>query len=69
MRRALPVLGVIPSLAVLGSGYFANRTEPYVLGMPFLLFWVCLCAVLTCALLGIAHLLDPQNRPDDREEP
>lgn len=64
MRKALPVLGIIPSVAVLGAGYFANRAEPYVLGMPFLLFWVCLWAVLTCVLLGTAYLLDPENREE-----
>ena len=70
MRKALAVLGAVPAVGVLGGGYLANRTEPYVLGMPFLLFWVSLCAVLTTALLGIVYLLDPNNRaPNDREEP
>jgi hypothetical protein len=64
VRKALPVLGAVPFTAVLGGSFFANRTEPYVLGMPFLLFWVSLWAVLTCVLLGVAYLLDPRNRED-----
>lgn len=64
MRKGLGLLGVVPFAGVLGGVYFANRTEPYVLGMPFLLFWVSLWAVLTSALLAAVYLLDPRNRED-----
>lgn len=65
MRKALAAVSAVPAVAVLGGAHFANRTEPYVLGMPFLLFWVALWAVLSCALLGVVYLLDPRNREQD----
>lgn len=64
MRTGLAVLGALPFVGLIGGVYFANRTEPYVLGMPFLLFWVSLWVVLTSALLAIVYLLDPHNRED-----
>lgn len=64
LRTGLAVLGALPFVGLLGGVYFANRTEPYVLGMPFLLFWVSLWVVLTSALLAIVYLLDPHNRED-----
>ena len=64
MRKGLGLLGAVPFVGLLGGVYVANRTEPYVLGMPFLLFWVSLWAVLTSAVLAAVYLLDPRNRED-----
>ncbi len=36
---------------------FANRLEPVVLGLPFLLFWILGWVLLTPVFLGVAYLL------------
>jgi len=38
--RAHHGLALIPATALLGAPWFANRVEPRVLGMPFLLAWL-----------------------------
>src|ERR671929_91078 len=38
--RLIYLLGALPFLGILGGIVFANRVEPYVLGMPFILFWL-----------------------------
>jgi hypothetical protein len=51
-------LAVIPPVALLGGIPFVNRVEPYVLGLPFLLFWIVLWVVLTSVTMGVILLLD-----------
>ena len=34
------VLAALPFLGILVGMFFANWVEPYVLGLPFVLFWV-----------------------------
>jgi hypothetical protein len=46
---ALVVLGFMPP--VIG---WANRAEPFVLGIPFLLFWVGFMTVMTTVLMSLA---------------
>ncbi|MBV8931186.1 MAG: DUF3311 domain-containing protein, partial [Kutzneria sp.] len=38
MRLRYLIAGV-PVAGILGGPFVANRTEPYVLGLPFILFW------------------------------
>ena len=33
-------LSALPFLGILGGIFFNNRVQPYVLGLPFALFWV-----------------------------
>src|SRR4051794_7735081 len=37
--KPIHLLGAIPFLGILGGIFFVNRVTPYVLGMPFILFW------------------------------
>ncbi|KYD10036.1 hypothetical protein B4119_4253 [Parageobacillus caldoxylosilyticus] len=46
---------------------FANKIEPYVLGMPFLLFWIVFWMVLSSVILTIVYRLDPDNKGSDPE--
>ncbi|KJK54993.1 permease [Saccharothrix sp. ST-888] len=65
----LPLLGAVPFGGILGGVFFANRVTPYVLGMPFLLFWVVLWVVLSSAVMAAVYRLDPDNRePGEAEE-
>lgn len=46
-------------MGILGGVIFANRVEPFVLGMPFLLFWIVLWVVLTSGMVfSLASGLD-----------
>jgi len=60
-------LGAVPFLGILGGVIFANRVEPFVLGMPFLLFWIVLWVVLTSVIMAIVYQLDPANKEDEAE--
>ncbi|MFB7664202.1 DUF3311 domain-containing protein [Kitasatospora sp. NPDC056138] len=65
----LPLLGAVPFGGILGGVFFANRVTPYVLGMPFILFWVVLWVVLSSVVMAVVHRLDPDNRePGGAEE-
>jgi hypothetical protein len=60
--RLRHLLGVLPALGMLGGVWFADRTEPYVLGLPFILFWMVAWVVLTSVVLAVIYKLDPANR-------
>jgi membrane protein required for beta-lactamase induction len=49
---------VIPALALVAGLPFANRLEPVVFGLPFLLFWILGWVVVTPAFLAVAYVLD-----------
>ncbi|HEY7878126.1 MAG TPA: DUF3311 domain-containing protein [Gemmatimonadaceae bacterium] len=51
-------LAVLPAIGMLGGIPFANRVTPYVLGLPFLLFWIAAWVVLTSAIMGLIYALD-----------
>jgi hypothetical protein len=57
-------LSALPFLGILVGIFFANRTEPYVLGLPFALFWVTLWVVLTAAIMAVVYRLDQRGERD-----
>ncbi|GEN36677.1 MULTISPECIES: DUF3311 domain-containing protein [Aneurinibacillus] len=59
MKKMVYVLSVIPAL---GSLVIFNRVEPYILGLPFVLFWSILWLFLTSIFLLILNALDPANK-------
>ena len=61
MRPAY-LLAVLPFLGLLGGIPFVNRVEPFVLGLPFILFWIVLWVVLTSVIMMVIYRLDPANR-------
>ncbi|HVX39671.1 MAG TPA: DUF3311 domain-containing protein [Gemmatimonadaceae bacterium] len=56
--RAYHLLAALPALCLLGGIPFANRVEPLVLGLPFLLFWIVAWVVATSAIMGVIWMLD-----------
>jgi hypothetical protein len=56
--RLTHALSALPFLGILVGIFFANRTEPFVLGLPFALFWVTLWVVLTSAIMALVYKLD-----------
>jgi hypothetical protein len=55
-------LAALPFLGILVGIFFANRTEPFVLGLPFALFWITLWVVLTAAIMALIYRLDHHDR-------
>jgi hypothetical protein len=51
-------LTALPFLGLLVGMFFANRVEPFVLGLPFALFWVVLWVLLTSVIMGVVYALD-----------
>jgi hypothetical protein len=58
------LLALIPFITILGFSSWANRVEPYLLGMPFLLFWVVLWTVLSTPIMWIIFKLDSASKGD-----
>jgi hypothetical protein len=55
-------LAGLPFLGILVGIFFANRVEPFVLGLPFALFWVTLWVLLTAAIMALIYRLDHHDR-------
>ncbi|MFD6506427.1 MULTISPECIES: DUF3311 domain-containing protein [Bacillus] len=62
--KKIHVLALIPVLCLVIGPVFANSVTPYVLGMPFLLFWVLLSVLITSLCMGLVYLLDPANKEE-----
>ena len=54
-------LAALPAAAIAIGVPFANRVHAYVLGLPFLLFWVLACVVLTSAVMAVVGALDRRD--------
>ncbi|MEH6945764.1 DUF3311 domain-containing protein [Bacillus sp. JJ634] len=60
--RIIYILSIVPFIGILGFLPLVNRVEPFVLGMPFNMFWMAMWTVLTSIILGIMYKLDPRNQ-------
>lgn len=65
--KKLYILTLVPFIGILGFLPFINKIEPYVLGMPFYMFWMAMWVVLTSVTLAIMYKLDPRNREGEEE--
>ncbi|MEO7359744.1 MAG: DUF3311 domain-containing protein [Gemmatimonadaceae bacterium] len=52
------LLAVVPLLALLSAPYVANRLEPRILGMPFLLGWIVVWVLITSGVMALILQLD-----------
>jgi|GraSoiStandDraft_46_1057282.scaffolds.fasta_scaffold3106355_1 hypothetical protein len=59
-------LAALPFLGILVGMFFANSVEPYVLGLPFAMFWVVMWVVLAAGIMAVVYRLDARDRA--REE-
>ena len=57
-------LAALPALGVLCGVPLANRVRPFVLGLPFLLFWILACVLLTSAVMAAVYALDRRRDAD-----
>ncbi|MDR7237638.1 DUF3311 domain-containing protein [Neobacillus drentensis] len=62
MRKYSQLLLIIPFIGMCVLLPVANRIEPYILGLPFLLFWIVLWMILSSVILFIVYKLDPANK-------
>ncbi|MER2090044.1 DUF3311 domain-containing protein [Sporosarcina sp. JAI121] len=65
--KYIKLLIAVPFIGFLGLLPWANRIEPYILGMPFLLFWLVLWMVISPLLLTIVYKFDPDNKEGETE--
>lgn len=59
------LLAALPFIAILGGTAFVNRVEPYVLGIPFFLFWIIFWAVMSSIIMFVIYRLDPLNKEEE----
>jgi uncharacterized membrane protein len=62
--RTYRAIAALPSLALLVGVPLLNGVRAYVLGLPFLLFWIVAWVLLTSVVMAIVATLD---RARDRE--
>ena len=62
--KKIHILALIPVLCLVVGPIFVNSVTPYVLGMPFLLFWVLLSVFITSLCMGLVYAFDPANKED-----
>ena len=51
-------LAALPFIGILVGIFFVNTTEPFVLGLPFVFFWMVLWVVLTAFIMAVIYRLD-----------
>lgn len=49
------ILGAVPFITLVFALPLVNRVHPFILGLPFLLFWILLWVLLTTAILFAAY--------------
>ena len=53
--RRYHLLALLPALGMLGGLPFANRVQPLVLGLPFLVAWLVAWVVATAVIMACAR--------------
>jgi hypothetical protein len=64
--RPVYLLAVLPFLGLLGGIPFANRVTPFVLGLPFILFWIVVWVVATSVIMWVIYVMDPRNQAGEK---
>ncbi|MFC7395011.1 DUF3311 domain-containing protein [Scopulibacillus cellulosilyticus] len=65
MRKILFLISLIP---IICSFIVINRVEPYILGIPIILFWMILWLILTSGFLYVIYKFDPANKESEENE-
>lgn len=65
--KLIHVLAALPFIGILLGIPFANKVTPYVFGMPFILAYIVMWALLTSALMAIVYVLDKENKKEEAE--
>jgi hypothetical protein len=59
-------LMLLPFLGILGGIPFVNRVTPYILGLPFILFWIVAWVIITSIIMAIVYRFDPKVKEEDQ---
>ncbi|MDP1442136.1 DUF3311 domain-containing protein [Priestia megaterium] len=62
--KPLYFLVVIPVLCFLIGVPLTNRVKPFVLGLPFSMFWIVLCVLLSSVTLWIMYKADQHDEEE-----
>ncbi|MDR4434655.1 DUF3311 domain-containing protein [Bacillus tequilensis] len=65
--KLIHILAALPFIGILLGTPFANKVTPYVFGMPFILAYIVIWALLTSALMAIVYVLDNENKKEEAE--
>ena len=63
--RLVYLLAALPFIGILVGTPFVNRAEPFVLGLPFILFWIVMWVILSSIIMAIVYAVDPANKEGD----
>ena len=63
--RLVYLLAALPFIGILVGTPLVNRVEPFVLGLPFILFWIVMWVVLSSVIMAIVYAVDPANKEGD----
>ena len=64
--KIIYLLCLLPFVGILGLLPFVNKVTPFILGMPFFLFWIVMWVILTSFIMGIGYKLDPAVKGGDK---
>lgn len=65
--KLIHILLALPFIGLLLGIPFANKVTPYLFGMPFILAYVVMWALLTSVLMAIVYVLDKENKREEAE--
>lgn len=54
----IKLLALLPFIMMVLAIPLVNKTEPYIFGMPFILFWVVLWTVMTSVIMLVIYKFD-----------
>jgi hypothetical protein len=63
--KAYYLLAILPFVAILGGATFVNKVEPFILGLPFFLFWIIIWSILSSIIMFVIYRLDPINKEEE----
>ncbi|AXI29195.1 hypothetical protein CIB87_09275 [Priestia megaterium] len=64
--KMIYLLCLLPFVGILGLLPLVNKVTPFILGMPFFLFWIVMWVILTSFIMGIVYKLDPAVKGGDK---
>ena len=65
--KLIIILSLLAFIGILAFLPLVNRVEPFVLGMPFNMFWMVMWTILSSVILSIMYKLDPRNGQGEEE--
>ncbi|MGL4859657.1 MAG: DUF3311 domain-containing protein [Enterobacteriaceae bacterium] len=66
--KLIHLIAAVPFVGMLAPLPWVNSLTPFILGLPFVMFWFVLWIVLLSACLALVYKLDPNNRKDNDHE-